>query len=455
MTSPSHLFTGVRQLARTALRFYFRHIEIAGADNVPQAGAVLFCGNHQNSLIDPMMIICHSGRTVRFAAADILFSNPVLGFLFRQLQAVPIRRRQDHEGETVDNTQAFDALYGVLRDGGAMGIFPEGISHRESDLSEFKTGPARMALGSKSTHPEQRVYIVPCGLYYSAPNRFRSAALLQLGSPIEVTAERVAAHSQDERAAVRQLTEDLEAEVRALTVTAEDWETIHTLDSARRLYQPDGIPLAARVELARRFNEVFPTVKDEPDVAAFLARMQQYMDLLGDLGLTDREVRRLTDKKSRRLAAAKLGLSTAMLTPLALIGAPLHVPLFAFIGWGGRRFSPRYDVIGTTKVVAGLLLTLLAYGVVGAAVFFMAGMKPAIGVSLALPVVGWAFVAWVHRVRSILRLSRITAATLVVGRGIFDRLGAERAGLREELDGLITTHVPDDMDRLFEPVAER
>jgi hypothetical protein len=34
-------------------------------------------------------------------------------------------------------------------------------------------------------------------------------------------------------------------------------------------------------------------------------------------------------------------------------------------------------------------------------------------------------------------------------------LGAERAGLREELDGLITTHVPDDMDRLFEPVAER
>jgi len=455
MDTPSQSFAAVRQLARTAVRFYFRHIEVVGADNVPQDGAVIFCGNHQNSLIDPMMIVCFSGRTVRFAAADILFENPVLGFLFRRLQAVPIRRRQDHEGERVDNAQAFDALYGVLRDGGAMGIFPEGISHRESDLSEFKTGPARLALGAKAAHPETPVYIVPCGLYYSAPNRFRSAALLQLGSPIEMTADRVAAHGEDERKAVRALTGDLEAEVRALTVTAENWETIHTLDAARRLYQPDGIALADRVELARRFNRVFPQIKDEPDVAAFLERMQRYMDLLGDLGIKDREVRRLADQKSRRLAAARLGLSTALLTPLALLGAPVHVPLLLFIGWGGRRFSPRYDVIGTTKVVAGMLLTLMAYGAVGAAVFFWDGLQSAVWTGLSLPLLGVALVAWLHRVRSILRLSRLTAATLVVGRGLFERLGSERLSLRDELDGLITAHLPKGMDRMFDPVADR
>ena len=77
------MFGAVRQLATRALQFYFRHIEIVGEDNVPQDGAVLFCGNHQNSLIDPMMIICFGGRVVRFAAADILFANPVLGFFFR------------------------------------------------------------------------------------------------------------------------------------------------------------------------------------------------------------------------------------------------------------------------------------------------------------------------------------------------------------------------------------
>jgi len=449
------MFSGVRQMATTALQFYFRHIEVVGEDNVPQDGAVLFCGNHQNSLIDPMMIVCFSGRVVRFAAADILFSNPILGFFFRQLQAVPIRRRQDHGGETVDNSAAFDALHGVLRDGGAMGIFPEGISHRDSDLSTFKTGPARLALGAKVAHPDKKVYIVPCGLYYSSPNRFHSAALLQFGSPIEMTDARVAAHGVDEREAVRDLTDAVEEAVRALTVTAGDWETIHTLDAVRRLYQPDGIALADRVELARRFNRTFPQIKDEPDVAALLERMRRYMDMLKDLRLKDRELRRFADQKSRRIAAVKLGVSTAVLTPLAVLAAPVHVPLFLFIGWGGRRFSPRYDVIGTTKVVAGMLLTLMAYAAVGAGVFLWQGVEPAVWTVLGLPVLGAALVSWLHRVRSIFRLSRLAAARVVVGPGLFGRLASERAELREEVDAAISLHVPADMDRLFEPVSER
>ena len=455
MQSPTLAFSAVRHLARWTLRFYFRHIEVAGVDNVPQDGAVIFCGNHQNSLIDPMMIICFSGRTVRFAAADILFDNVVLGFIFRRLAAVPIRRRQDHGGASIDNSAAFDALFEVLRTGGAMGIFPEGISQRESDLAEFKTGPARLALGAKSKHPEQRVYMVPFGLHFTAPSRFRSAALLQLGNPIEVGGARISAFKEAEREAVGILTDDLEAAVRELTVTADDWETIHTLDAARRLYQPEGISLEHRVELARRFNRVFPGVKDEPDVAAFLVRMQRYMDMLSDLRLTDREVRRFTDGKRRVLTALKFGLSTVLLTPVALVGAPLHAPLFAFIGWGGQRFSPRTDVVGSTKVLAGLFLTLMSYGAVAGGIFLLEGLQPAISVALCLPLLGWGFASWILRVRSIMRLSRLTAASLVVGRGLFNRLGGERADLRQELDGLITAYVPDDMERLFVPVEER
>jgi len=155
------------------------------------------------------------------------------------------------------------------------------------------------------------------------------------------------------------------------------------------------------------------------------------------------------------LSALKFGLSTALLTPVALVGAPLHAPLFAFIGWGGQRFSPRTDVVGTTKVVAGLFLTLMSYGAVAAVVFLLEGLQPSISVALCLPLLGWGFAAWMHRIRSIVRLSRLTAASLVVGRGLFNRLGGERADLRQELDGLITAYVPDDMERLFVPVEDR
>ena len=102
-----------------------------------------------------------------------------------------------------------------------------------------------------------------------------------------------------------------------------------------------------------------------------------------------------------------------------------------------------------------MVLTLGVYGAVSAGIWLNHGMQVAVTGGLLLPLMGWGFAAWFHRVRSILRLSRLAAARIVVGRGLFGRLGAERAELRDEVDALINRYVPDDMERLFDPVAER
>ena len=39
-------------------------------------------------------------------------------------------------------------MFDVLGDGGAIGIFPEGLSHDEAHLARLKTGAARLALGA-------------------------------------------------------------------------------------------------------------------------------------------------------------------------------------------------------------------------------------------------------------------------------------------------------------------
>ncbi len=449
------IYRAVRQLIRLTLRFYFRRIELTGLDNVPKDGAVLFCGNHQNSLVDAMMIICFSGRDVRFAAADVLFENTILRFFLTRLQVVPLRRRQDHVGKEVDNSSAFDALFDVLGQGGAMGIFPEGLSHRESDLSQFKTGPARLAIGTKANHAEVPVYIVPCGLHYSSPNRFRTSVLVRFGVPMEITDERVGEWRGAERETVRIQTDELEAEIRSLTVTADDWETIRLLDAARRLYQPDDITMADRVELAQRFNAVYPLVKSQPDIQAFLERIERYVGLLNDLKLKDSDVRSFSSPAKRMWAATRLSLVTSLLTIPALIGAPLHAPILAFVSWGGRKFSPRVDTIATTKVVAGLLLTLLAYGLVTTYVFYRWDVETAVWCGAALPISGWTFVAWIYRVRSLLKLSRLTLTVMVVGRGLLGRLATERAELVQVVDGLVSRYLPEDMGRLFAPVADR
>jgi glycerol-3-phosphate O-acyltransferase/dihydroxyacetone phosphate acyltransferase len=336
------------------LAFFYRRIEIVGQDNVPSDGPALFCGNHRNSIVDPMLLIAHSGRVVRFAAADIIFENPVLRFFLNAVGAVPIRRRQDHGGTTVekvDNSAAFDALSAVLNKGGAMGIFPEGISHEESQLAPFKTGPARLALAAGAHGPDSQVRIIPCGLYYTNPGRYRSSAVLRFGPPIIIDDERLARWREDERAEVARLTADLDDGIRALTINADNWETVRILDGVRRLYQPPGIPLASRVELAHRFNKVYPLVSDSPDVAELLERTREYLDWLEALGLKDSDLSTKLSLKQRIQRGFHHFIQLAIALPLALVGAPIHAPLFFFLRWGGQRFAPPVSKCRITMIM--------------------------------------------------------------------------------------------------------
>ena len=205
---------------RVVTRVFFRQVEVVGIENIPATGPVIFAGDHPNSLIDPILIITTCGRKAHFAAKDTLFEGRIMRAVLRALGAVPIKRRDDHGG-AIDNDAAFTAMFGVLGDGGAIGIFPEGLSHDESQLARLKTGAARLALGA-AQRTAKPIQIVPCGLTFIHPKRFRSRVLVQFGPAITVEASRTS--NADE---VRTLTTEIETGMRRLTINAPDWDTVH------------------------------------------------------------------------------------------------------------------------------------------------------------------------------------------------------------------------------------
>ena len=87
---------------RVVTRVFFRQIEVVGLEHVPATGPVLFAGNHPNSLIDPILIITTCRRKVHFAAKDALFKGRLMRAVLRGLGAVPIKRRDDHDGKPRD-----------------------------------------------------------------------------------------------------------------------------------------------------------------------------------------------------------------------------------------------------------------------------------------------------------------------------------------------------------------
>src|SRR6202040_4116195 len=67
--------------------------------------------------------------------------------------------------------------------------FMPGGSHDRTDLLPLKAGVSLMALGAMANHSSLQVKIVPVGLSYFHPHRFRSRAVVEFGSTLDVPAE--------------------------------------------------------------------------------------------------------------------------------------------------------------------------------------------------------------------------------------------------------------------------
>jgi glycerol-3-phosphate O-acyltransferase/dihydroxyacetone phosphate acyltransferase len=354
----------------------------------------------------------------------------------------------DHGGQQLDNDSAFAALHDILGRGRAAGIFPEGISHEGPQLTALKTGAARIAFGAKRATPGTPLCIVPTGLHYFNRHRFRSTVLVQFGEPIWLDDARLAAHAAGEQDAVRALTRDLDDDLRALTVNATDWDTARVLDGVRRLYQPPDARLQERVELARRFNLHYPAVKDQPEVKTLYGRVAAYLERLDAAGLDDNAVREGVGPGAALVRVLRHLLLCFVWLPLAIAGAPLHLPLYAFLKVAGKRLAPRKDVIATTKFVLGVALILPVWIALAVIAGWRFGLWTGITAALLGPLTGWAMLRVLSRAEALRRLVKTSIRVLRLGREIHD-LRAERAELERLVVGAVERHKPADLEPLF------
>jgi len=444
------IYRALKETLRLSMLIFFRRVQVEGAEGVPASGAVIFFGNHPNSLLDPALLTAFAPRDVHFAAKDTLFAHAPLRWLLKRMGAIPLKRRQDHgDGALSDgalnNDDAFSALHALLARGGAMGIFPEGVSHDGAQLAELKTGAARVALSAlRGGVP---VHLVPCGLHYLKRRRFRTAALLQLGAPLTLTpADLAPPHAPP--LTPRALTERLELHLRALTVNAESWEDITLLDTARRVYQPPGLPLAERVELMRRFNRYYPQLAHRDDIAALARDLESYQEDLADLSLTDREVAGDLSARALTRRAARQALGLLLWAPLALLGAPLHLPIAYALRHGSALLAPRKDVIATTKFLAGFILLNALYLTAGVAAWAAgAGVALSLLTPPALALSGFATLKLGERAGALWRALWVCARCLRAQDTLRD-LRARRRALRERVWAAVEAHAPEGLARV-------
>jgi 1-acyl-sn-glycerol-3-phosphate acyltransferase len=439
----------LRWLAQILLSLFYRRFEVVGAEHVPSAAPLLVIANHQNALIDPMLLLAALPRRLVPIAKAPLFRHPLISPFLYLVGAIPVHRRQDAGEEPPDllrNRAMFAAAVAALRGGDAVLLFPEGVSQPEPRLMPLRSGAARLvfAAAADGIHPA----VLPVGLVYQRPEVFRAGwALVLIGRPISTNASTPALTTAP-AAAVRTLTGAMDVALRELIVEARDRDTLRLVELADRIWradtkEPHGDP-ARRAEWRRRAMLAWRHLSDhEPErVARFRAELELYAARLEAAGLTGREPEVGYPIGLVLRYAIREGTALAFGLPLALVGILIHALPYQGTALAVRALRPEPDTEATYKVAAGLVLYPLCWLAEAWLVWRLGGAWLAAGFLACLGPAGLVALTWRSRLARVGTDAR-GLARFLLDRDLYRNLLERRRALLEEMRAL-AARVPDD-----------
>ena len=159
----------IKKLIYAFYKILFR-IEKVDEENVPKEEPIIICANHLN-MWDAVGLVTATKRRILFIAKEDLFNNGFLNWIAHVFDVIPIKRG-------MRDMEAMKRCLGALKDGAALGLFPEGTRRGIEKGAKVQNGAAYMALKTK-------VKVVPVGI----KGTFKpfTKVTLNYGKPLDFT----------------------------------------------------------------------------------------------------------------------------------------------------------------------------------------------------------------------------------------------------------------------------
>jgi len=185
---------------------------VEGLEHIPASGGAIFAGNHL-SVADELFLGAVVPRHLAFwAKAEYFTGTGFRGLLSRSVMEGLGAIRVERTGGRAA-LAAFDAAIPVLQAGDLVAVYPEGTRSPDGRLYRGRTGAARLAMAAG-------VPVIPVGMVGTdrvqpigtrVPRLGVGKVTIRFGKPMDFTGR------SDDRTSLRQITDEIMAEIQQLT----------------------------------------------------------------------------------------------------------------------------------------------------------------------------------------------------------------------------------------------
>jgi 1-acyl-sn-glycerol-3-phosphate acyltransferase len=174
----------VRAYISLGLFFYFKKIHIVGLDNVPKEKPILILANHQNALLDALIIATKCKRLSYFLTRASVFNAPAIAKILESLRMFPIYRMRDGIQTITKNNAVFNTCSQLLDKDNSIVIFPEGNHNLKRTVRPLSKGFTRLVFDTLESYPNIDLQLIPMGFNYKKPECFADEVALFVGKPL-------------------------------------------------------------------------------------------------------------------------------------------------------------------------------------------------------------------------------------------------------------------------------
>lgn len=284
-------------------RVFFRRIFYSNLKKVPLEKPLLFAGNHQNSFMDGVLVGSYLPQPIHYLMRADMFKNSVARFFLQELNVSPIYRFEEGLENVHKNLETFKGIYGILKQNGNYVVFSEGICVQQRRLQKLRKGTARMAFGAAEEYGLD-VHIVPVGINYTYPTKFRKEVLINFHEPFSIR-ELQELYKVSPARALLAFNQKVEAGLQEQVIIVEnpenDWLVEQLLVMGRNNYilpffkwrfDSDSRRLLEK-EIAEKINYIDKTSK--LSLESLTKKVKRYFELLAKNRLKDETIARKLD----------------------------------------------------------------------------------------------------------------------------------------------------------------